>query len=112
MISIYLTKWWLILVHSIISTLEILFGFEADIVLYMNNKDTDTVSKIINIEVDGSYHLEYHTKRFCDARDRVLRNKYDNEVIRLNLVEMSKLMPNVKAVENYIRRLVQNIVSV
>ena len=79
--------------------------------LYINDKDANTVSRVINIELDGSYHLEYHTKRFCDARDRVLRNKYGNEVIRLNLVEMSKLMPTLKALENYIRRLIQSMMA-
>ena len=80
-------------------------------VLYINDKSTDTVSRVVNIELDGSYHLEYHTKRFCDARDRVLQNKYGNEVIRLNLIKVSNFMPGAKALENYIRRMIQSIVS-
>eukprot|EP01041_Mallomonas_annulata_P007242 gene7242-14775_t len=67
-----------------VSVNEFLFGFEADVVMRLEN------GKIVNLEVDGPTHDYPSRKRFCSLRDDLLREK-NVRVVRLGTRDIKGL---------------------
>ena len=82
--------------RAIVTFNDILHGFEADVVIHITGGDAESaVKRVINLEIDGSPHLNYRTKRFCELRDKVLAS-HGVIVIRANLVLLSQHHRKIK----------------
>eukprot|EP01041_Mallomonas_annulata_P035504 gene35504-58471_t len=67
-----------------VSVNEFLFGFEADVVMRLDN------GTILNLEVDGPKHGHPSKKRFCALRDDLLQEK-NVRVVRLSTRDIDGL---------------------
>ena len=63
---------------------EMLFGFEADVVLRVWRGDGSV--RIVNVELDGPHHRQAKKKRFCALRDWYLREVRGVVVVRWDLM--------------------------
>jgi hypothetical protein len=72
----------------VLSCNEFLFGFEADIVIRIyDDSSKKSVSKIINIEIDGPTHRYTFRKQcFCALRDEHLKRVHGVEITRWDLL--------------------------
>jgi hypothetical protein len=69
---------------------EFLFGFEADIVIRHYDDSTNTLTKIINIELDGPAHRYiFRKQRFCALRDEYLTRVHGVQISRYDLTSAS-----------------------
>ena len=69
---------------------ELLFGFEADIVV--RKKSTDGKVAIVNIELDGPHHKHNLSKRhFCELRDQYLVTEHGVRIERWELIPTNLL---------------------
>ena len=68
----------------IIKSNELLYGFEADIIIISPN------GHIVNIEVDGPVHEYISKKRFCERRDAFLDTK-GIIVVRIKAVGLDRM---------------------
>jgi hypothetical protein len=69
---------------------DFLFGFEADIVIRHYDDSTNTLTKIINIELDGPAHRYiFRKQRFCALRDEYLTRVHGVQVTRYDLTSAS-----------------------
>jgi len=82
-----------------VSTNEMLFGFEADIVLRIR-QELGRVVRIVNIEIDGFYH-QRSSVQFSNHRDKYLTETHGVEVIRIDLASTSNR--TAKSHESFIK---------
>ena len=69
---------------------ELLFGFEADIVIRKKSIDGKVV--IVNIELDGPHHKHNLSKRrFCELRDQYLITEHGVRIERWKLISTDLL---------------------
>ena len=76
---------------------ELIFGFESDFLLRIYRRDSSeegslSLIGVVNIEIDGPFHMPRHKKRFASLRDRYLREIYRQknpellfEIYRINI---------------------------
>lgn len=85
---------------------DLFHGFEMDVLLFRNGK------LVLNIEIDGSSHLEARKQYFSSLRDEYLRSKCGVSVVRVNVCGQFVQSLNDEACLRHVQTIIsENILS-
>jgi hypothetical protein len=93
--------------HVIVSSNILLHAFEADIVISVTDPSTGGLTREINVEIDGGVHRANSRKmRFCEGRDRYLREQHGVEIVRVDLLAVQERKKTDKDILNWFQSLI------